>query len=65
MDSVKCFDEIDEFTCTVYKSYPKNHMFGAWDLCGGEHEWFEGFPCLMHLWQVILVILASIIVCEK
>ena len=34
VDSVKCFGEIDEFTCTVYKSHPKKHMFGAWDLCG-------------------------------
>jgi hypothetical protein len=40
-------------------------MFGAWDLCGGEHERFEGFPCLMQLWKSILVIPASTIVCER
>jgi len=28
-------------------------MFGAWDLCENELEWF---PCLMRLWQIILVI---------
>jgi hypothetical protein len=31
-------------------------MFGAWDLCENELEWFEWFPCLMRLWQIILVI---------
>ena len=40
-------------------------MFGAWDLCGDEPEWFEGFPYLMHLWQAILVIPASTAVCER
>jgi hAT family C-terminal dimerisation region len=40
-------------------------MFGAWDLCGGEPEWFEGFPCLMQLWQIILVLPASLAVCER
>ena len=65
VDNVKCFGEMDEFTCTIYRSYPKKHMFGAWDLCGAEHEWFEGFPCLMQLWQIILVIPASTAVCER
>ena len=40
-------------------------MFGVWDLCGGEIEWFERFPCLMQLWQAILVIPASATVCER
>ncbi|KAH9295072.1 hypothetical protein KI387_038660 [Taxus chinensis] len=65
VDSVKCLGEMDEFICTIYRSYPKKHMFGAWDLCGGEPEWFEGFPCLMQLWQAILVIPASTAVCER
>ena len=47
MDIAKCFAEIDEFICTIYKSYPKMHMFGAFDLCGYEYQWFEGFPCLV------------------
>jgi len=65
VDNIKCMGEMDEFICTMYKSYPKKHMFGAWDLCGGEIEWFEGFPCLMQLWQAILVIPASTTVCER
>ena len=24
VDTVRCFGEMDEFTCTVYRSYPKN-----------------------------------------
>ena len=65
VDSARCFGEMNEFICTMYRSYPKRHMFGAWDLCGGELEWLEGFPCLMQLWQAILVIPASTTVCER
>lgn len=65
VDVARCLGEMDEFTCTIYKSYPKKNMFGAWDLCGGEPEWFEGFPCLIHLWQIILVMPASTAVCER
>ena len=65
VDSARCLGEMDEFVCTMYRSYPKKHMFGAWDLCGGEPEWFEVFPCLMQLWQAILVIPTSTTVCER
>ena len=56
---------MDEFIYTIYKSYPKKNMFGVWDLCGGEPEWFEGFPCLMQLWQTILFIPTSTTICER
>jgi hypothetical protein len=29
VDTAKCLGEMDEFICTIYKSYPKKHMFGA------------------------------------
>lgn len=62
IDSVRFWSGIVEFICTIYRSYPRKHMFGAWYLCGGEHEWFEGFPCLMQLWKDILVITTNTIV---
>lgn len=65
VDNIKCMVEMDKFICTMYKSYPKKNTFGAWDLCEGEIEWFEGFPCLMQLWQAILFIPANTTVCER
>jgi len=56
---------MDEFIYIISKSYPKNLMCGAWDICGGEPEWFEGFPYLMELWQAILIILARTTMCER
>ena len=47
VDTTKCLGEMDGFNCTIYKSYPKKHMFGAGDLCGDELGWFEGFPYFM------------------
>jgi hypothetical protein len=32
----KCLAEINEFIFTIYKSYLKVHIFGAWDLCDDE-----------------------------
>ena len=49
VDIAKCLGEMDEFICTIYRSYPKKQMFGAWDLCGDELGSFEGFPYLMRL----------------
>ena len=65
MDIARCLGAMDEFIYTIYKSYPKNNMFGAWDLCEGEHEWFEGFPCLMNLGKTIHVIPSSTVICDR
>lgn len=65
MDTARCLSEMDESIYTISKPYPNKHMHGTWDICGGEPKWFEGFPYLMQLWQVILVIPASTTMCER
>lgn len=65
VDTTRCLNEMDECICTISKAYPQKNMYGTWDLCGGEPKWFEGFPYLMQLWQVILVIPARTTVRER
>ena len=40
-------------------------MFGAWDLCGDEPEWFEGFPYLMRLYGKLFLLFRQVQQCVK
>ena len=65
IDTEKCEGEMESFTITLHRAYPMKSMVAAWEQCGGEPEWCESYPNLMKLWQIVFILCASTVSCDR
>ena len=60
----QCKREILEFVETLMNVCEWNGIHKAWLFCGTNQEFMQSWPTMMKLWQWILIILASTVICE-
>lgn len=65
VDKDECETELPRFVATLLEAYPTKGLFDTWIQCGSELEWRQMFPELFKLWQIVLVLPASSVMCER
>ncbi|MCO5597856.1 hypothetical protein L7F22_051941 [Adiantum nelumboides] len=65
VDNDACFRELYAFIDTLRLNCNGFSMKEAWRMFGHMKNWQDSFPNLMKLWQVVLVLPASTVACER
>ncbi|MCO5567029.1 hypothetical protein L7F22_020712 [Adiantum nelumboides] len=65
VDKQGCKDEILSFTDTLYYGCEGMNMMDAWRVFSCNFEWQNTYPNMMKLWQILLVVPASSVACER
>lgn len=65
VDRESCKGELHEFVSMLASSCERKNMLEAWKFCGETPHWHADWPNLMRLWQIVMVIPASTVVCER
>jgi len=61
----QCNAELLEFVEMLCSVCERRSMQEAWVFCGNDREFMINWPTMMSLWQAILVIPTSTVVCER
>lgn len=65
VDQQACKNELLSFTDVLYYGCEGMNMMDAWRVFSTNMEWQNTYPNMMKLWQIMLVIPASSVSCER
>ncbi|MCO5563599.1 hypothetical protein L7F22_017246 [Adiantum nelumboides] len=65
VDKEHCEGELIRFVTYLMDSYPTRGLFDTWAQCSGDSEWRRMFPELFKLFQIVMVLPSSSVMCER
>lgn len=61
----RCQGELIRFVTYIMDSYPTKGLFETWTQCSNEIEWRQMLPELFKLFQIVMLLPSSSVMCER